>query len=92
FNHANAKIPRSIDRFLRWFVVTPDMHRVHHSAVHRETDSNYGFNFSFWDRLFATYVDQPAAGHDKMTIGLDDYQGPKTANLIWTLALPFRAK
>ncbi|MEO1700879.1 MAG: sterol desaturase family protein [Pseudomonadota bacterium] len=92
FNHANAKIPRPIDRVLRWFVVTPDMHRVHHSAVQRETDSNYGFNFSFWDRLFSTYVDQPAAGHEKMTIGLDDLRGPKTSNLIWTLALPFRAK
>ncbi|MEL6817105.1 MAG: sterol desaturase family protein [Pseudomonadota bacterium] len=92
FNHANARIPRPVDRVLRWLVVTPDMHRVHHSAVHRETDSNYGFNFSFWDRLFATYVDQPQAGHDKMTIGLNDYQGPKTANLFWTLALPFRPK
>lgn len=92
FNHANARVPAKIDRLLRRVVVTPDMHRVHHSVVNHETDSNFGFNFSFWDRIFATYVDQPEAGHDRMQIGLNDYTGPKTSNLLWSLALPFRAK
>ncbi|MEM1377295.1 MAG: sterol desaturase family protein [Pseudomonadota bacterium] len=92
FNHANAKLPKRLDRALRWLIVTPDMHRVHHSAVQTETDSNYGFNFSFWDRLFSTYVDQPVAGHDGMKIGLEDYDGPKTSSLGWALALPFRSK
>ncbi|MGB7432447.1 MAG: sterol desaturase family protein [Ahrensia sp.] len=90
FNHANARLPLSLDRVLRNVIVTPDMHRVHHSAVQRETDSNYGFNFSFWDRIFSTYVAQPAAGHDKMHIGLEEYDGPQTSNFFWTLMLPFR--
>lgn len=90
FNHANARLPQSIDRVMRKVLVTPDMHRVHHSAVQRETDSNYGFNFSFWDRIFATYIAQPAAGHDNMRIGLEDFDGPKTSNLVWALILPFR--
>ncbi len=90
FNHANAKLPLKLDAILRRVVVTPDMHRVHHSAVQIETDSNYGFNFSFWDRIFSTYIAQPKAGHDKMKIGLEEYQGPKTSNLGWALLLPFR--
>ena len=90
FNHANARLPERLDRILRMVVVTPDMHRVHHSAVRTETDSNYGFNLSIWDRLFATYVAQPAAGHERMRIGLDEYDGPKTSNLGWALVLPFR--
>lgn len=90
FNHSNAKLPLGLDRLLRSVIVTPDMHRVHHSAIQRETDSNYGFNFSFWDRIFSTYVDQPSAGHSKMRIGLDEYDGPKTSNLGWALLLPFR--
>lgn len=90
FNHANARLPLKIDRVVRKVLVTPDMHRVHHSTVQRETDSNYGFNFSFWDRLFATYVDQPAAGHDGMKIGLDEYDGPQTSQLGWSLLLPFK--
>lgn len=92
FNHANANIPRHIDNAMRKIVVTPDMHRVHHSAIMRETDSNYGFNFSIWDRLFKTYIAQPDAGHDRMTIGLEDFKGPGTSNLWWTLLLPFRSK
>ena len=63
FNHSNITIPGSIDRLLRLLVVTPDMHRVHHSVIIRETNSNYGFNFPWWDRLFGTYKDQPAKGH-----------------------------
>jgi len=90
FNHANARLPLRLDRILRTVIVTPDMHRVHHSVVRRETNSNYGFNFSFWDRLFATYIEQPEAGHDKMRIGLQDYDGPKTSRLGWALILPFR--
>ena len=92
FNHANARLPERLDRVLRTTLVTPDMHRVHHSAVQRETDSNYGFNLSIWDRVFGTYIAQPAAGHDKMRIGLEDYDGPQTSNLIWALALPFRRR
>lgn len=90
FNHANARLPLKLDAILRKVVVTPDMHRVHHSAINAETDSNYGFNFSFWDRIFSTYTAQPSKGHDGMTIGLSQYDGPKTSNLIWTLLLPFR--
>ena len=90
FNHANAKLPLKLDAALRKVVVTPDMHRVHHSVINRETDSNYGFNFSFWDRIFSTYIDQPSAGHDKMKIGLNDYDGAKTSNLWWALMLPFK--
>lgn len=90
FNHANARLPLGLDRLLRLLVVTPDMHRVHHSAVHHETDSNYGFNLSIWDRLFGTYIAQPEAGHDGMRIGLNEYDGPQTSNLVWALVLPFR--
>ena len=63
FNHSNIDIPRPLDRLLRLVLVTPDMHRVHHSSIRAETDSNYGFNFPFWDRLFRTYTDQPSLGH-----------------------------
>ena len=70
FNHSNAYIPPSIDRVLRLFVVTPDMHRVHHSVEDYETNSNFGFNLPWWDRIFGTYRDQPRAGHEGMTIGL----------------------
>jgi sterol desaturase/sphingolipid hydroxylase (fatty acid hydroxylase superfamily) len=70
FNHGNLAIPRWIDRFLRWIVVTPDMHRVHHSTIRDEADSNYGFNLPWWDFLLGTYRDQPAAGHESMTIGV----------------------
>jgi len=89
FNHANLKLPFKADRILRLLVVTPDMHRVHHSTDIAETDSNYGFNLSLWDRLFGTYVAQPARGHDGMTIGLDDYQTDRPTWLGWSLLLPF---
>jgi sterol desaturase/sphingolipid hydroxylase (fatty acid hydroxylase superfamily) len=89
FNHANFKLPLAIDRILRLFIVTPDMHRVHHSTDHRETDSNYGFNFSFWDRLFGTYIDQPALGHENMTIGISQWQNTKPTELLWSLKVPF---
>jgi sterol desaturase/sphingolipid hydroxylase (fatty acid hydroxylase superfamily) len=90
FNHANARLPERTDKILRLFVVTPDMHRVHHSTDRQETDSNFGFNFPFWDRIFATYRAQPRLGHEKMRIGLEDYRGRMTARLGWSLLLPFR--
>jgi len=90
FNHANARLPLGLDRVLRRFVVTPDMHRVHHSSIPAETDSNYGFNFPFWDRIFGTYNDQPRLGHDGMEIGLREFRDGSPANLLWALALPFR--
>jgi sterol desaturase/sphingolipid hydroxylase (fatty acid hydroxylase superfamily) len=72
FNHGNVSLPQRLDSVLRWIVVTPDMHRVHHSAVPNETNSNFGFNLPWWDRLLGTYKAQPAAGHQGMTIGLDN--------------------
>lgn len=74
FNHGNVRLPGLIDRVLRWIVVTPDMHRVHHSVIPEETNSNFGFNLSWWDRLFGTYKAQPAAGHDGMTIGIEQFR------------------
>jgi len=90
FNHANIKLPKALDAFIRLFLVTPDMHRVHHSVIRRETNSNYGFSISLWDRLFGSYIDQPEAGHDAMIIGLPDYQSDKPTNLIWSLMIPFK--
>ena len=90
FNHANARLPLPLDRVLRLVLVTPDMHRVHHSAIPSETDSNYGFNFPFWDRLFGTYAGQPRAGHDALDIGLAEYRGDSPNRLRWALLLPFR--
>jgi sterol desaturase/sphingolipid hydroxylase (fatty acid hydroxylase superfamily) len=89
FNHANIALNPKADRVLRLMVVTPDMHRVHHSVIIRETDSNFGFNFPWWDRLFGTYRAQPAAGHAAMTIGLANYRDPKWLRLHWMLAVPF---
>ncbi|MEC3862076.1 sterol desaturase family protein [Mesobacterium sp. TK19101] len=74
FNHANIDLPRPVDRVLRWLVVTPDMHRVHHSVDPRETNSNYGFNLPWWDRLLGTYVAQPAKGHERMDIGIEQFR------------------
>ncbi len=90
FNHANVALPERVDRVLRMFVVTPDMHRVHHSVLRYEHDSNYGFNLSVWDRLFRTYTPQPEMGHDGMTIGLTPYQSEDPMRLSWSLLLPFR--
>ena len=74
FNHGNVRLPTRLDRVLRLFVVTPDMHRVHHSIDRRETDSNFGFNVPWWDRLFGTYRAQPALGHDRMTLGINRFR------------------
>jgi sterol desaturase/sphingolipid hydroxylase (fatty acid hydroxylase superfamily) len=92
FNHSNARLPLGVDRRLRLLLVTPDMHRVHHSTIRRETDSNYGFNFPFWDRIFRTYNDQPAKGHDGIDIGLEEWRGEESASFSWSLLLPFRRK
>lgn len=89
FNHANIRLGAA-DRWLRLAVVTPDMHRVHHSIERREHDSNYGFNLSIWDRLLGTYVANPRHGHQDMIIGLAQHQTEKPAGLIWSLAFPFR--
>jgi sterol desaturase/sphingolipid hydroxylase (fatty acid hydroxylase superfamily) len=91
FNHANLRLPRPFDRALRCLVVTPDMHRVHHSVVVAETNSNYGFNLPWWDRLFGTYRDQPAAGHDGMTVGIERFRSPRDLMLDCMLLQPFRS-
>ena len=89
FNHGNVFLPIGVDRVLRWFLVTPDMHRVHHSPMRVETDSNFGFNLPWWDRLFGTYRAQPTTGHDVMAIGLDDVRQPDRWPLFGLLAMPF---
>ena len=89
FNHANVKLSAGLDRVLRWVVVTPDMHRVHHSVIKTETDSNFGFNLPWWDRIFGTYNDQPQAGHDGMTIGLPIFRDPGLLRLHRMMAQPF---
>jgi sterol desaturase/sphingolipid hydroxylase (fatty acid hydroxylase superfamily) len=90
FSHANIHLPLALDRALRLIIVTPDMHRVHHSVIHAEHDSNYGFNFSIWDRIFGTYRAQPEKGHETMVIGLPPYQTDEPSKLSWSLVLPFR--
>ena len=90
FNHANVALPQPLDRVLRLLVVTPDMHRVHHSVRPEEHNSNYGFNLSIWDRLCGTYRSQPRDGHLAMTIGLASYQSPAPTRIGWSLWLPFR--
>jgi len=91
FNHGNVRLPARLDRVLRWLVVTPDMHRVHHSWEDDETNSNFGFNLSWWDRLFGTYRDQPRAGHEGMTIGIRGYRDTRQVSwLPGLLSLPFK--
>jgi len=90
FNHGNIRLPVALDSVLRLLVVTPDMHRVHHSVLVNETNSNFGFNMPWWDRIFGTYVAQPSAGHDKMTIGLDVFRQPEDQRLDKMLIQPFR--
>lgn len=89
FNHGNIYIPVKIDKILRYFVVTPDMHRVHHSIIRSETNTNYGFNFPWWDRLFGTYCAQPKEGHDGMTIGIPKFRNPQNLHLYKMLLQPF---
>ena len=90
FNHSNVRIRASVERWLRWLVVTPDMHRVHHSILRNETDSNFGFNFPWWDRLFKTYRAQPQAGHEGMTLGIEQFRDPKELQLHRMLLQPLR--
>jgi sterol desaturase/sphingolipid hydroxylase (fatty acid hydroxylase superfamily) len=92
FNHGNVRLPRALDRVLRWIVVTPEMHRVHHSIERRETDSNFGFNLPWWDRLFGTYRAEPEAGHEKMIIGIPLFRNPKELRLDRMLLQPLRKK
>ena len=90
FNHGNVSLPQSVDRIIRRLFVTPDMHRVHHSIILQETNSNYGFNLSIWDRLFKTYIDQPRQGHDDMIIGISDFRDEAQVDkLPGMLLLPF---
>jgi len=88
FNHGNIKIPVKLDHYLRWLLVTPDMHRVHHSAIRAETDSNFGFNIPWWDRLFATYRDQPELGHSGLKVGLNEFRDRRFVNILWLLKQP----
>ena len=88
FNHANIKIPTRIDKVLRLFIVTPDMHRIHHSIDRKEHDSNYGFALSIWDKIFGTYKAEPYCGHQKMEVGLE-WQNDKPTKFWWSLWLPF---
>ena len=91
FNHGNVRLTVGIDRVLRLLVVTPDMHRVHHSVDPRETNSNFGFNVPWWDRLFGTYRAQPRAGHIAMTIGVEQFRTPRELWLDRMLLQPLRA-
>jgi sterol desaturase/sphingolipid hydroxylase (fatty acid hydroxylase superfamily) len=90
FNHGNVRLPERLDRVLRWIVVTPEMHRVHHSVVPQETNSNFGFSLPWWDRLFGTYRPQPAAGHEGMTIGIEQFRDPAELRLDRMLLQPLR--
>jgi sterol desaturase/sphingolipid hydroxylase (fatty acid hydroxylase superfamily) len=89
FNHGNVRLPLALDRYLRLLVVTPDMHRVHHSVTIRETNSNFSFNFPWWDRLFGTYRAQPVLGHEEMVIGLAQFRDPARNTLGHMLVMPF---
>ena len=90
FNHGNVGLPPAIERWLRYALVTPDMHRIHHSALRQETDSNYGFSLSCWDRLFKTYCPQAQSPQTDMTIGLYEFRDNAALGLLGLLALPFR--
>ena len=93
FSHSNVRLPVGVDRWVRRIVVTPDMHRVHHSIVRQETNSNFGFNLPWWDRLFGTYRAQPRAGHDAIVIGIHGHTDPReVARLDSMLLMPFKGK
>ncbi len=88
FHHANVALPAAVDRVLRWVIVTPDVHRVHHSTVRAETDSNFGFSVTWWDRLFGTFRAEPGAGQAGMETGLAEYRVPEEQGLLWACVLP----
>ncbi len=90
FNHSNIRIPLWLDQGIRWFIVTPDMHRVHHSIHKKEYSHNFGFSLSVWDRLFRSYTSQPEDGHRTMAIGLDKFNDPKEVRLDKLISQPFR--
>jgi sterol desaturase/sphingolipid hydroxylase (fatty acid hydroxylase superfamily) len=90
FNHGNVRMPAGLDALVRWLIVTPDMHRVHHSIEPVETNTNFGFNFAIWDRLFGTYRALPAAGHTGMTIGLAQFRNPRELWIDRMLTQPLR--
>ena len=92
FNHSNVRIPSSVDRLLRWIVVTPDMHRIHHSVIPRETNRNFGFNLPWWDRMLGTYLQSPSHSQETMTIGLEHFRDPSQLTLRGVLALPVLGK
>ena len=93
FNHGNVGLPKGLDRLLRYFIVTPDMHRVHHSVEDDEANSNFGFSLSWWDRLLGTYRKQPRAGHENMTIGIHKFRELKQSTWITgMLSMPFTGK
>jgi sterol desaturase/sphingolipid hydroxylase (fatty acid hydroxylase superfamily) len=92
FNHSNVRLPAKVDRYLRYLIVTPDMHRIHHSVIENETNSNFGFNLSIWDRFLGTYIQQPEHGHTGMQIGICDMQDTRFLKLHWMLILPFMGK
>jgi sterol desaturase/sphingolipid hydroxylase (fatty acid hydroxylase superfamily) len=91
FNHGNVRIPAPLDSALRWLLVTPDMHRVHHSAMPQETNSNFGFSLPWWDYLFGTYRAAPRAGHLAMVIGVDGFRTRRDLWLDRMLLQPFAA-
>jgi sterol desaturase/sphingolipid hydroxylase (fatty acid hydroxylase superfamily) len=90
FNHANASLPARIEAWIRWLVVTPDMHRVHHSVRYDESSSNFGFSLPWWDRIFGTYRAEPLGGHEAMTIGVDAFRSPADTRLDRLLVQPLR--
>jgi sterol desaturase/sphingolipid hydroxylase (fatty acid hydroxylase superfamily) len=92
FSHSNLKLPLALDRLLRLVIVTPDMHRVHHSVIIRERNSNFGFNLSCWDRMMGTYRDQPEKGHEGMVIGLANFRSAEKLGLLRLLAMPFTSR
>lgn len=92
FNHSNVRIPDGVERWLRLWVVTPDMHRVHHSIEEPETNSNFGFNLPWWDRLFGTYRAQPRLGHEGMVIGIEQFRDPRELRLDRMLLQPLRGE
>ncbi|NOQ35396.1 MAG: sterol desaturase family protein [Methylococcaceae bacterium] len=90
FNHSNVNIPLKIDKALRWLIVTPDMHRIHHSTLRIEADSNYGFSISLWDRVFKTYTEQPKDSQQTMDIGLKNLRKPRQVSFLKLLSLPIK--
>jgi sterol desaturase/sphingolipid hydroxylase (fatty acid hydroxylase superfamily) len=89
FNHANIRLPAAVERAVRWVLITPDLHRIHHSVHRVEHDTNYGFSVSWWDRLFGTFTAEPRDGHEGMLLGLSDHQDDRPTRFWWSLGFPF---